>query len=279
MKVSIEKIKIKKQAKKLLDGRTWFMFLCNFLFLCIISIIGTGVYFIPNPLEKILTNFVYGNMKSIDCIYFEINMEWVCWGIYMFFRTLIFVALTYPFYVCLATIPLSIVRNQKITIKTIFLPIHKSRYFLEYAVAGLERFIITLLWTFLAIIPGFFSHYKFSFTRFLFVDDNEKTAGETLAESKELTIENREKLFSLDMSFLGWWIISLVTCGLGFIFAISYHEIAYALYYTEIKKTIKDRTIINKITEENLTEQKDKTDKNSEGNSKETNFETTDNKN
>ena len=253
MNVLINRIEIKKEAKKFLDGKTWFMFLCNFLFLILVAAIGAVVYLVPNPLEKLLTDVVYENVPVIDLEYFEISkeaMQWICWGMYMFFRTLIFVALAYPFWICLATVPLAIVRERKVTVQSIFAPIKRARYFLEYAIAGLQRFITTFLYSLLLIVPGFFSHYKFSFSRYVFSDNNELTAGEALSESKKYTLENRESLFALDMSFVGWLIISIVTCGLGFIFAVSYHEISYALYYEGIKKCVDEGIVEEKPKEE-----------------------------
>ena len=259
MNIPVNRIEIKKTAKKFLDGKTWFMFLCNFLFLLTVAVIGAGVYLIPNPLEKLLTNFVDENVSSVNLVYFELSgetVQWICWGMYMFFRTLIFVALSYPFWVCLATIPLAIVRGNKISIQSIFFPMKKSRYFLEYAIAGLERFIICFFSSLLVIVPGLFAHYKFSFNRYVFADNNEKTAGEALEESKKYTLDNRESLFALDMSFIGWLIISIVTCGLGFIFAVSYHEISYAIYYETIKKGVDSESGHNPNLSETVEEAK-----------------------
>lgn len=265
MNVTLDRVEIKKNAKKLLDGKTWFMFLCNFIFLLIVVAVGACVYLIPNPLEKLLTNFVYGYVPEIDLVYFQIDMEWICWGIYIFFRTIIFAALTYPFFICLSTIPLAVVRGEKITVQSIFKPISRARYFLEYAIAGIERFITTFLWTLLAIVPGFIAHYKYSFNRYIFADDNEKTAGEALARSKKYAVENRGSLFALDLSFIGWAIISIGTCGLGFIFAVSYHEISYASYYETIRKAIDSSSEEKSESQESERQSENETAEKSEG--------------
>ena len=155
MEISINRVEFKKEAKKLLDGKTWLLLLCNVCFLGIAGVIGAAVFFIPNPLEKLLTNFIYGKgFSEIDLTIITIDVEWLCWGIYMFIRSIIFAALIFPFYICLSTVPLSIVNNEKIEVTKIFAPISKSRYFVEYAIAGVQKYLCTVLWTLLIIFPG-----------------------------------------------------------------------------------------------------------------------------
>ena len=80
MEVSISKVEFKKEAKKLLDGKTWILLLCNLCFLGIAAIIGGIVFFVPNPLEKILTNFIYGRgFSAIEIPFITIDVEWICW--------------------------------------------------------------------------------------------------------------------------------------------------------------------------------------------------------
>lgn len=245
MEISIDRVEFKKEAKKLLDGRTWILCLCNLCFLLITIALASFVFFIPNPLEKILTDFIYTQnwtQITLPLIYITLDVEWICWGIYMFFRSIIFAALIFPFYVCLATIPLMIVNNEKIKLNAIFKPVSKARYFIEYAICGVETYLFTLLWALLLIVPGVMAHYKFSYSRYVLATKEDITAGEAIEISKKYTIGNRGILFNLDLSFLGWFIIGIVTCGLGLIFAVGYHEVVSAMYFKEISKTVDAET-------------------------------------
>lgn len=235
MEKSIDRVEIKKEAKKLLDGKTWILLLCNLCFLGIAGIIGAVIFFIPNPLEKLLTNFIYEKgFSEIDLSIITINVDWLCWGIYMFIRSLIFVALVFPFYICLSTVPLSIVNNEKIDVAKIFAPISKSRFFVEYAIAGVQKYLCTILWTLLIIFPGIMAHYRYGFTKYIFSESNELTAGEAISESKKITNGNKGKLFTLDLSFLGWFIFGIITCGVGLFFVVGYYQIVSAMYYKKI---------------------------------------------
>lgn len=235
MEVSIDRVEFKKEAKKLLDGKTWILLLCNLCLLGIAAAIGAVVFLAPNPLEKILTNFIYGKgFSALELSFITLDVEWLCWGIYMFIRSIIFAALIFPFYVCLATVPLFIVNNEKIEPARVFAPICKSRYFVEYAIAGVQRYLCTILWTLLIIFPGIMAHYRYSYAKYIFATTNEITAGEAISKSKKLTDGNKGQLFTLDLSFIGWFIIGIITCGLGLVFVLGYHEIVTAMYYKKI---------------------------------------------
>ena len=240
MEVFIDRVEFKKEAKRMLDGKTWILLLCNLCFFGIVALIGVLVFLIPNPLEKVLTNFIYGKGLSKIELPFSfldienIDIEWLCWSIYMFTRSIIFIALAFPFYVCLANVPLFIVNNERIEPSKIFAPINKMRYFIEYAIAGVQKYVCTILWSILFIFPGIMAHYRYSYARYVFATTEEITAGEAIAKSKELTDGNKSQLFALDMSFFGWFIVSIITCGLGFIFMVGYHEVVAAMYYKKI---------------------------------------------
>lgn len=239
MEVSIDRVAVKKHAKKILDGKIQLLFFCNICFFCIIVIIAAGAFLIPNPLERILTTYIYGRgLDEISLFGGIINIEWVCWGIYMFLRSIIFFALLYPFSVCFATVPLAVITDEKITPQTVFAPIQKTRYFVEYAITGIQTYLFIILWSLLLFVPGIMAYYKFKYAKYIFVNDNEKTSAEALEASKKYLIDNRMSLFMLDMSFIGWFTIGIITCGLGLIFAVGYYQIVSALYFKHITQTM-----------------------------------------
>ena len=198
MEISINRVEFKKEAKKLLDGKTWLLLLCNVCFLGIAGVIGAAVFFIPNPLEKLLTNFIYGKgFSEIDLTIITIDVEWLCWGIYMFIRSIIFAALIFPFYICLSTVPLSIVNNEKIEVTKIFAPISKSRYFVEYAIAGVQKYLCTVLWTLLIIFPGT-KNYNTKIKADEFSDDFYKTCAFGKVRDVEKFLKQGKSVNELD---------------------------------------------------------------------------------
>ncbi|MDO4533283.1 MAG: DUF975 family protein [Coriobacteriia bacterium] len=98
--------------------------------------------------------------------------------------------------------------------------------------AMILRDVFTFLWTLLLIIPGIVKSYEYRMIPYLVADHPEMTYKEAFAESKRLMHGNKWKTFVLDLSFIGWWILSGLTLGLFGVFYVSpyYSSTAAALY-------------------------------------------------
>ena len=59
---------------------------------------------------------------------------------------------------------------------------------------------------------------------------------EILRESKRLTYGYKADIFLFGLSFLGWYLLSVFTMGIAFIYVIPYTLVASAMYYEELKK-------------------------------------------
>ena len=98
----------------------------------------------------------------------------------------------------------------------------------------LLRNIYTFLWMLLFIIPGIYASYGYAMTPFILLENPDMTANEAIGKSKELMYGNRWRLFCLEISFIGWALLSAFTCGLGYIALYPYMEASYAAFYREI---------------------------------------------
>ena len=47
---------------------------------------------------------------------------------------------------------------------------------------------------------------------------------------------HKAKLFWLDLSFIGWVLLCLLTCGVGFLFLLPYTSTARAAFYLDLKR-------------------------------------------
>ena len=98
------------------------------------------------------------------------------------------------------------------------------------------RFVYTLLWSFLFIIPGIYAAYGYAMTPYVLVENPEMTADEAIGKSKELMHGNRWRLFCLEISFIGWaFLCAIFTFGLGVLWLKPYMETSFAAFYREIK--------------------------------------------
>ena len=85
------------------------------------------------------------------------------------------------------------------------------------------------------IVPGIIKGYAYSATYYLLRENPDMTAMDALRESQRLMNGNKMRLFCLDLSFLGWYLLSIVTFGIALIWVMPYHEAARAAFYEDIK--------------------------------------------
>ena len=89
--------------------------------------------------------------------------------------------------------------------------------------------LFTFLWSLLFVIPGIVASYRYRQAIYLLVDHPDMSALECIRESKRLMTGHKGELFVMDLSFLGWFILSAVPFVL--IYVAPYTSVSYALYY------------------------------------------------
>lgn len=77
----------------------------------------------------------------------------------------------------------------------------------------LETVFITL-WAMLFIIPGIIAVYRYRFALYNLLENPELNPLDAITMSKQQTYGHKWELFVLDLSFLGWSILSALTLGL-----------------------------------------------------------------
>ena len=95
--------------------------------------------------------------------------------------------------------------------------------------------IYIFLWTLLLIIPGIIKSYSYALTPYILVEHPEMSAYEAIEESMRLMDGHKFDLFYLQLSFIGWAILSILSLGLGFFWLIPYQMTAQAAFYRDIK--------------------------------------------
>jgi len=96
-------------------------------------------------------------------------------------------------------------------------------------------FIMSLfiaLWSILLVIPGIIAFYRYRMAIYILIDDPSKSVLSCLRESSRLMKGNKRKLFSLDFSFIGWYILTIIP--FVSIWVTPYTQTAYALFYENI---------------------------------------------
>ena len=106
------------------------------------------------------------------------------------------------------------------------------------ACARLLKGVYVLLWSLLFIIPGIIAGYSYAMTSYILAENPELTSNEAIERSKQTMSGNRWRLFCVQISFIGWEILSaLLTFGIGGLWITPYKQAATAAFYREISGT------------------------------------------
>ena len=96
--------------------------------------------------------------------------------------------------------------------------------------------LFEFLWMLLLIIPGFIMGYAYSMTPFILADRPNVTARQALKLSMRMTKGYKLKLFVLDLSWIGWGILNILTLGiLWIVYSGPYKLTTLAGYYIELR--------------------------------------------
>lgn len=107
---------------------------------------------------------------------------------------------------------------------------------------GFERFgkalglylvmsIFIILWALLLIVPGIIAALRYSMSFYVLADHPEIGIMEAINESKRLMQGNKWKFFCLNLTFIGWGILCILTFGIGFLFLMPYMEVTFIAFY------------------------------------------------
>ena len=95
--------------------------------------------------------------------------------------------------------------------------------------------IFIALWSLLFIIPGIIKAFSYAMTPYILQDNPELDASEAIHRSRMMMRGHKFDLFWLYLGFLGWFILCLLTAGIGFLWLTPYVETAKAAFYQEVK--------------------------------------------
>ena len=86
--------------------------------------------------------------------------------------------------------------------------------------------LYTFLWSLLLIIPGIVKSYEYRMVPYLLADCQDLSTEDAFRISREMMDGEKMNAFILDLSFIGWKILSSITCGLVGLFYANPYEYA-----------------------------------------------------
>lgn len=136
-----------------------------------------------------------------------------------------------PISVGLAIFALTLSRGQNPRLPQIFEGFQRFGVALG---AYLLMVLFILLWLLLLIIPGIIAAYAYSQTFFIIAEDATIGPLQAIRQSKAMMRGNKWKYFCLNLRFLGWLLLCVLTLGVGLLWLCPYMMISFAKFYDDL---------------------------------------------
>lgn len=131
--------------------------------------------------------------------------------------------------------------EQSMEIKDAF-RIFNGNDFIPILLINLLMYVFKILWTFALVIPAFVKHYSYSQSNFIYKDmsmnQDVKNMGATsfITESRNLMRGHKGRLFWIDLSFIGWYLLGMITGGIAMLWINPYKNATKAAFYNDLAK-------------------------------------------
>lgn len=125
--------------------------------------------------------------------------------------------------------------KEKAEFKDMTNGLNTSKYF-DFVKVSFIVYVKTLLWTLLFIVPGIIKGLEYTFVPYIKLDHPEYTTDQCFDYGKQMTDGRKLDIFMLQLSFIGWFILSTLTFGLVLPFTAAYQNQALADLYYDISE-------------------------------------------
>lgn len=102
-------------------------------------------------------------------------------------------------------------------------------------VTKLLQSIYTGLWMLLLVVPGVIKAYSYAMTDYILKENPDMNNNAAIEKSMAMMEGHKMRLFMLDLSFIGWALLAVLTLGIGFFFLQPYVQVAHAAFYEDLK--------------------------------------------
>ncbi|WP_283679819.1 DUF975 family protein [Lentilactobacillus sp. Marseille-Q4993] len=124
-----------------------------------------------------------------------------------------------------------------------------GNYFIGSLLIEIIMGIFTFLWMLLLVIPGVIKSYSYSQAVYIYrdaIDDGNKISFlDAISKSEEMMAGHKADLFIMDLSFIGWELVGLITIGIGMIRVVPYIQQTKANFYVELKEAYENPNMID----------------------------------
>ena len=103
--------------------------------------------------------------------------------------------------------------------------------------------IYTMLWSLLLIVPGIIKSLSYALTPYIVAEQPELSANESIELSMKMMDGHKLDLFILYLSFIGWYLLSILTLCIGMLWVMPYMYTTMAAFYEDVKAEYESKAV------------------------------------
>jgi len=110
--------------------------------------------------------------------------------------------------------------------------------FKDYGHKLLGMFLMNLfivLWTLLLIIPGIIKSFSYAMTPYILNEYPTVGVNDSIDISRKMMKGHKLDLFLLELSFIGWGLLCILSLGIGFLWLYPYAQTSVSIFYEDVK--------------------------------------------
>ncbi len=193
---------LKLAARESLKGRWGFVILMFVLFMILQSIPGQ---FVSDANEDFTSGDGIAFILSIIVLPLTIGWTWIT---------------------------MSIARSEETKVADLFEP---YKMFWKAIGLSLVRSIFLALWFILFIIPGIIKSFSYMLTFYILRDEPSIGILDAITRSRQMMDGHKKEAFFLVLSFIGWFLLGIITLGIGFLWIGPYFSVTIAKFYDRVR--------------------------------------------
>ena len=109
--------------------------------------------------------------------------------------------------------------------------------------------LFTMLWSMLLIVPGIIKSFSYAMTLYIMIEDPEIGVMDAIMKSREMMDGHKMDLVVLQLSFIGWVLLTMLTLGIGTLWLSPYYYVTLTAFYNDIKPEVKSVDELPEIIE------------------------------
>ena len=124
--------------------------------------------------------------------------------------------------------------DEKVNVEELIYGCEKGRA-VNTIILGILHDLLLALWTLLFFVPGIIKSYSYSQAYYISIYNPNMEHLDCITASRKMMDGHKWRLFCLDMSFLGWYIVGFLTLGIGLFWVYPYHQMARANFFEDLR--------------------------------------------